>query len=83
MGRRQLKLKGLHDIKTSTGKDRTLGINISIGGLGGLGHIGKPSSAFKARDIPAKKTKKGSKTLKIRLFPEEGGLLKMYIEEEK
>ena len=82
MGRRQLKLRGIHDIKTSTGKDRALGINISIGGLDGLSRIGKPSSAFKPKVVPAKKVKKKSKTLKVHLFSGEGGLLKMYVEDD-
>ena len=74
-------MKGIHDIKTSTGKDRALGINISIGGLGGLVRIGKPSSALKPKSIPAKTKKKG-RTINIHLLPEEGGLLQMWIEDD-
>lgn len=74
-----MKLKGIHDIITATGGGRTLGINISIGGLG-LTRAQKPSGSFKINATPAK-AKKKNKTVNIRLFPEEGGLLKMYIED--
>ena len=74
-----MRLKGLHDIKTSTGGSRVPGINISIGGFG-LARVHRPSESFKPKPIPAKAKKK--RILNIRLFPEEGGLLGMHIEEE-
>ncbi len=65
---------------TSTGHSRSPRLSLNIG-IGGFGNIRTSGFAFKPKSIPAK-TKKKNKILKIRLFPEEGGFLKMYIEDD-
>jgi len=65
---------------TSTGRSRSPRLSFNIG-IGGIRNIRKPESTFKAKSTPAK-AKKKSKILKIRLLPEDGGLLKMYVEDD-